>query len=118
MKVHVFGNKSSLSVASYGLQKIAEISRDKYGVYVQKLFTDDLYVDDGLTSTSTVDSAVDLMKRAQLALQEYENVKLHKIASNSIEAMQAFHAADLGKDLAFFDFSKDDFFCSGHWVYV
>ena len=61
MKVRVFGNKSSLSVASYGLQKIAEISLDKYGAYVQKLFTDDLYVDDGLTSTSTVDSAVDQM---------------------------------------------------------
>ena len=65
-------------------------------------------MDDGLTSAPTVDSAVDLIKRTQLALQEYGNVKLHKIASNSKEAMQAFPAADLAKDLAFLDLSKDD----------
>ena len=108
MRVHVFGNKPSPSVASYGLQKIAEISKDEYGADVQQFITNDFYVDDGLTSAPTVDSAVDLMKRTQLALQEYRNVKLHKIASNSKEVMQAFPAADLAKDLAFLDLSKDD----------
>ena len=48
------------------------------------------------------------MKRPQLTLQEYGNVKLHKIASNSKEVMQAFPAADFAKDLAFLDLSKDD----------
>ena len=48
------------------------------------------------------------MKRAQQALQENGNVKLHKIASNSTEAMQAFPADDLAKDLAVLDLSKDD----------
>ena len=109
MRVHVFGNKPSPSVASYGLQKIAEISRDKYGADVQQqVITNDFYVDDGLTSAPTVDSAVDLMKRTQLALQKSGNVKLHKIASNSTEVMQAFTAADLAKGLAFLDLSKDD----------
>ena len=108
MKVHVFGNRPSPSVASYGLQKIAEISGDTYGVDVQTFIADDFNVDDGLTSTPTVDCAVDLMKRTQQALQEHGNVKLHKIASNSTEAMQAFPSADLAKDLAFLDLSKDD----------
>ena len=108
MRVHVFGNEPSPSVASYGLQKIAEISKDEYGADVQQFITNDFYVDDGLTSAPTVDSAVDLMKRTQLALQEYGNVKLHKIASNNKEVMQAFPAADLAKDLAFLDLSKDD----------
>ena len=48
------------------------------------------------------------MKRAPQALQENGNVKLHKIAPNSTDAMQAFSAADLAKDLAVLDFSKDD----------
>ena len=104
----MFCNKPSPSVASYGLQKIAEISKDEYGVDVQQFITNDFYVDDGLTSAPTADSAVDLMKRTKLALQEYGNVKLHKIASNSKEVMQAFPAADLAKDLAFLDLSKDD----------
>ena len=108
MRVHLFGNKPSPSVASYGLQKIAEISKDEYGADVQQFITNDFYVDDGLTSAPTVDSAVDLMKRTQLALQECGNVKLHKIASNSKEVMDAFPAADLAKDLAFLDLSKDD----------
>lgn len=108
MRVHVFGNKPSPSVASYGLQKIAEVSENKYGADVQKFIAHDFYVDDGLTSTPTVDSAVDLMKRTQQALQENGNVKLHKIASNSTDVMQAFPAADLAKDLAFLDLSKDD----------
>lgn len=108
MRVHVFGNKPSPSVASYGLQKIAEVSEDKYGADVQRFISHDFYVDDALTSTPTVDSAVDLMKRTQQALQENGNVKLHKLASNSIDVMQAFPAADLAKDLAFLDLSKDD----------
>ena len=48
------------------------------------------------------------MKRAQQALQENGNVTLHKIDSNSTEAMQAFPADDLAKDLAVLDLSKDD----------
>ena len=48
------------------------------------------------------------MKRAQQALQENGNVTLHKTASNSTEAMQAFPADDLAKDLAVLDLSKDD----------
>ena len=116
MKGHVFGNRPSPSVASYGLQKIAEISGVKYGANVQK-FTDDFYVDDGLTSTPTVGCAVDLMKRTQQALKEYGIVKLHKIASNSTEAMEAFPATDLAKDLAWI-FRKMICPCNGHWVYV
>lgn len=75
---------------------------------VQEFVSKDFYVDDGLTSSSSVESAVDLMSRAQEALRVNGNLRLHKIASNSKEVMSAFPPEDLAKDLGVLDLSKDD----------
>ena len=63
MRVHVFGNSPSPAVASYGLRKIADRSKEDFGIDIQEFISNDFYVDDGLTSTPTVDTAVSLMKR-------------------------------------------------------
>ena len=91
IQVHVFGNSPSPAVASYGLLKTASINAD-YGLDVQDIVSKDFYVDDGLTSSSSVESAVDLMSRAQEALKVNCNLRLHKIASNSKEVMSAYSA--------------------------
>ena len=106
MRVHVFGNSPSPAVASYGLLKTASISGN-YGLDVQEFVSKDFYVDDGLTSSPSVESAVDLMSRAQEALKVNGNLRLHKIASNSKEVMCSFPPEDLAKDIGVLDLSKD-----------
>ena len=107
MRVHVFGNSPSPSVASYGLRKIAERSREDFGIDIQEFIANDFYVDDGLTSTPTVDKAVSLMRRTQRAFEVNGNLRLHKIASNSKDVMSSFPSEDLAKDLALLDLNKD-----------
>ena len=107
MKVHVFGNRPSPSVANYGLRKTAEVSESEFGADVCRFVANDFYVDDGLTSTPTATQAVDLMKRTQTALDKNGGIRLHKIASNSEQVMDSFPKDDLAKDLASLDLSKD-----------
>lgn len=68
----------------------------------------DFYVDDGLTSLSTPQEAIDIVKQTQQALQEGGNLKLHKIVSNSREVMQAFPKEELGKDVKDLDLGHAD----------
>ncbi|XP_052761778.1 uncharacterized protein LOC128204401 [Mya arenaria] len=65
MKVHVFGNKPSPAVATYGLRKAVE-SVDKD---IQQFVAKDFYVDDALTSKPTREQAVSLLQRTRKALR-------------------------------------------------
>ena len=98
MCVHVFGNKPSPAVATYGLRKAVEPSADDVGADVGEFVRNNFYVDDGLISLPTPESAVSLMKRTQKTLKK-SGLRLHKIASNSETVMQAFPAEDLSKDI-------------------
>lgn len=104
MCAHVFGNSPSPAIATYGLRKTAEISKESFGEDVTHFVCKDFYVDDGLTSLSTSDMAIDLMKRTQSALQAIGNLRLHKIVSNSEEVMKAFGPS---KNLKNLDLSND-----------
>ena len=57
MNVHVLRNRPSPSVANFGLQKTASISKPESGSDVKKFVSSDFYVDDCLTSTPTVELA-------------------------------------------------------------
>lgn len=98
MKVHIFGNSPSPSVAIYGLRRAAQEHQDKYGTDSKEFVMRNFYVDDGLTSVPTEEEAIDLLKRTQKLLAA-SNLKLHKIASNSSKVMTAFAPEDLAKDL-------------------
>lgn len=60
--------------------------------------TRDFYVDDGLKSLPTVEAAVNLLKKTQDILSK-SNLRLHKIASNNKEVMEAFPAKDHASSL-------------------
>ncbi|XP_052063923.1 uncharacterized protein LOC127703909 [Mytilus californianus] len=107
MAVHVFGNSPSPAVATFGLRKTAEMAESKYGSDVVTYVNNNFYVDDALSSHSNSDKAVDLLKRTQSALQEFGNLRLHKISSNSNEVLAAFEKDDLSEDLKNLDFSDD-----------
>ena len=54
-----------------------------------------------------MESAVDLMSKAQEALKVNGNLRLHKIALYSKEVRSAFPPEDLAKDIGILDLSKD-----------
>lgn len=63
------------------------------------------YVDDGLKSLPTADQVISLLKRKMLACS---NLRLHKLASNSKEVMEAFSCEDRATDLMDLDLAADD----------
>ncbi|XP_064462317.1 uncharacterized protein LOC135372779 [Ornithodoros turicata] len=68
---------------------------------------EDFYVDDGLKSLSSEHEAVDLLERTQRMLMG-SNLRLHKIASNSVNVMKAFPTDDYGADLKDLDLNGAD----------
>ncbi|XP_046578830.1 uncharacterized protein LOC124286500 [Haliotis rubra] len=109
MRVHVFGNKPSPAIATYGLRKAAASSSLYFGQDVKEFVDTNFYVDDGIASLPSTGEAIDFVKRTQAALRKHGNICFHKIASNSPEVMSAFpsddRASDL-KDLNFMDHSE------------
>jgi hypothetical protein len=61
MCVHVFGNRPSPAVATYGLRKIANISEETHGTEVAQFIHRNFYVDDGLASCPTAEEAINLL---------------------------------------------------------
>ena len=110
MRVHVFGNSPSPAIATYGLRKsVAECDESNQDV---KTFVErDFYVDDGLASFSNANEAIDCIKRTQEALWKGGNLRLHKIASNSKEVLQAFSKTELAKDLNDIKIGEDELPC-------
>ncbi|XP_061191617.1 uncharacterized protein LOC133199804 [Saccostrea echinata] len=104
MRVHVFGNTPSPAVATYGLRKTVE----KAEVEVQNYVTRNFYVDDGLMSVGSSDEAINLLQKTQQVLKDEAKIRLHKIASNSVEVMEAFPAEDLEKNLKSLDIAADE----------
>lgn len=107
MRVHVFGNSSSPAVTIYGLRRAAQESESECIPDVCQFVQRDFYVDDGLKSLPTVDSAITLLKATQRVLA-LSNLRLHKIASNSPEVMDAFPPQDHAAGLKDLDLGVDD----------
>ncbi|XP_041432389.1 uncharacterized protein LOC121398035 [Xenopus laevis] len=106
MRVHIFGNSPSPAVAIYGLRLSAQEGEAKYGSDARSFVEKDFYVDDCLKSTPTNESAISLLKRTQEMLA-LSNLRLHKIASNSRELMEAFSNQDHASDLKDLDLDTD-----------
>jgi hypothetical protein len=104
MRVHVFGNTPSPAISTYGLRKTVE----KAEIEVQKYVIQNFYVDNGLMSVASSAEAIYLLLNTQQVLKEEARISLHKIASNSIEVMEAFSTDDLEKNLKSFDIAADE----------
>ncbi|XP_068120871.1 uncharacterized protein [Hyperolius riggenbachi] len=106
MRVHIFGNSPSPAVAIYGLRRSAQEGEREYGLDTRQFVERDFYVDDCLKSLPSNDSAISLLKRAQDMLA-CSNLRLHKIASNSKEVMEAFPSEDHSNDLRDLDLGSE-----------
>lgn len=102
MRVHIFGNSPSPSVAIYGLRRAIHEGAHKHGADTVQFVERHFYMDDGLISVPTDDEAISLLRRTQASLSE-SNLRLHKFASNSEAVTQAFAPEDRAvlKDLDF-----------------
>ena len=107
MRVHVFGNSHSPAIATYGLRQAAKFGQDTSSIDVEHFVERNFYVDDGLGSFKTAEEAMSLMKRTQQALYSGGNLRLHKIASNSAEVMDAFPTEDKAGNLKDLTLGKD-----------
>lgn len=106
MKVHVFGNSPSPAVAIYGLRRAAQHGASEYGSEAQHFVERDFYVDDGLKSLPSAAEAIDMLKKAQEMLAS-SNLRLHKIASNHSDVLDAFPPEDHAKGLQNLDFNDN-----------
>ena len=94
-RVHLFGARSSPSVASYGLRLIAsrenecrEISDD-----TADFMKTQFYVDDGVASRRSVGEAKTVLAETSAALAKY-GLLLHKVVSNSSEVTRTLEQND------------------------
>ncbi|XP_053332760.1 macrophage mannose receptor 1-like [Clarias gariepinus] len=105
VKVNIFGNIPSPAVAIYGLRHAAREAETELRADVERFIARDFYVDDGLRSLPSAAAAIDLLKRTQAALA-HSNLKLHKIAFNSKEVMDAFSLDHQASELRDMDLGK------------
>ncbi|XP_021370175.1 uncharacterized protein LOC110461160 [Mizuhopecten yessoensis] len=103
MRVHVFGNRPSPAVATYGLRHTVQKADKDVRQHVHR----DFYVDDAFSSLPTREQAVSLLSRTQEILKEEGAIRLHKIASNDVRIMNEFPKEDLSKDLKNLDLDSD-----------
>ncbi|VDI05253.1 Hypothetical predicted protein [Mytilus galloprovincialis] len=87
------------AVATYRLRKAAQSGEETYGSDVLDFVNRTFYVDDGLMSLPTASETIDLMKRTQETLMKEGNLRLHKIASNNQDVMNAFSQDDIASHL-------------------
>ena len=105
MVVHLFGNTSSPAVTTFGLRKTAQEGEKDFGRAAMNFVMNDFYVDDGLTSCPTAAETLALVKNTQKMLGT-ANLRLHKIASNSVEVMKALPNDDRVENLRDLDLQQ------------
>ena len=98
MTTHLFGATSSPACAMIALQETANRYEDSSSKKAANFVRRDFYVDDGLTSTTDVDSAVALAK-STIDLCAKGGFNLHKFASNEPEVLKQLPAKTLAKNL-------------------
>ncbi|CAE1306091.1 unnamed protein product [Acanthosepion pharaonis] len=114
MKVHVFGNSPSPAVATYCLRKSVGGTHPECSPAVVQYVHRDFYVDDGLKSVPTVGEAISLLKETRNVLAA-SNLRLHKIASNKKEVLDAFPTGDLASDIKDWTSMKRLYRCNVAW---
>lgn len=83
-----------------------QYSQTDFAPDVEQFVTRDFYVDAGLKSFPTVEIAVSLLQKTCDILAK-SNLRLHKIAANRKEILEAFPSQDHAKDLKDLDFEAD-----------
>ena len=105
MTVHLFGAKSSPAVATFALRKLAAV-HEQFSPEAAAFLKEDFYVDDGIASMNSRESAVKLIKEA-IELCARGNVRLHKFISNDREVMSAIPQTERSESTQNIDLEVD-----------
>ena len=100
---HVFGNKSSPSLANIGLKYAvinSPVTTNKAKNFVNRNF----YVDDGCGSADSVEEAVSILSETRASLGSY-NIRLCKISSSSSDVCRSFPVSELSEPTISKDFN-------------
>ncbi len=86
--------------------KTALEQEKNFGPQARAFVAEDFYVDDGLTSCPTVDEATDLILNTR-AMLSTANLRVHKIASNSLALMSKISPEDRADNFKNLNLQKD-----------
>jgi hypothetical protein len=100
LKVHVFGAKSSPSVANYALRKTAELTDD---TDIKTCINRNFYVDDLLISSPSEDVSLRRLREIKTTLAQ-RGFRLTGFSSNSKKILEKIDAEDLSSKLKSIDF--------------
>ena len=96
--VHIFGNRSSPSVATYALRHTTTSNFAETVPNSCSYINTNFYVDDGLGSEDSVESAIKTLSGARAILAEF-NIRLHKIVSNDRSVLEAFPTSEVDENV-------------------
>ena len=97
-KVHIFGNKSSPAIATFGLRYITSLSEEEESAKAVDFINDGFYIDDGLASEDNASQAIETLKSTRNLLKKF-NIRFHKLISNNKEVLEAFPTTELSTNL-------------------
>ena len=106
-KVHIFGNKSSPAVATYGLRHTTTFANVQHLNDAISFILENFYVDDGLGSAPTVEEAERIISDTKEILGNH-NIKFHKIVSSHSKILCALPPEDLAKGVDAVDIARSN----------
>ncbi|XP_068675533.1 uncharacterized protein [Montipora foliosa] len=106
MRVHLFGATSSPGCANLALRQAAQDGESVHGAEAATFVKENFYVDDGLVSTATIESAISLMKK-EAELCRSGGFHLHKFTSNEREVIESITEEDRAKNIKNLDLNTD-----------
>ncbi len=98
MRVHLFGAKSSPSIANYALRRTADMAEENGNVEAANTIRKHFYVDDCLKSVPTDKEAIDLIQNLKDACC-LGGFRIAKFCCNSLRVLSSIDIEDRSKDL-------------------
>ena len=96
-RVQIFGNKPSPALCQHGLRVAINYPMENDCSDESKRFTsENIYVDDALSSFDCPKEAFDVVSGAKNKLQKF-NIRLHKLCSNDREVVDSFPASEVAE---------------------
>lgn len=106
MRVHLFGAASSPGCANYGMKYLASQNEKNYPA-ASNFIRNNFYVDDGLISVESVDTAIRLIREAQHICAN-GRLHLHKFISNNREVLESIPDSERASGVHDVDLNHDE----------
>ena len=102
MNMHIFGNRSSPAIATFGLRYAARLPSLYPFIESRSFMVNNLFVNEGMGSADSAEEAVEFLTNACRILGDC-NIHLHKIISSNLEVLAFFPSSEISPDIRFLD---------------